>query len=454
MYEPLIRRVNNADDPLKDDYLPWLAESYEILDDSVTMRMTLRQGITFTDGTPLTAAGVEEFFRVLFEYGPANGSAIATVLTSDYGTAVRAVSEYELEVTTTTPMSERWLEGLSIVMIASPEGLIVNDEVAEMPAGTGPYTLVDSVPEVSATFERNPDYWNPDSVEFETVSMHVYSDDVAALNALKAGQLDAAYINEVGLTQGAEDAGLTVGVAYGTALALFFLDRAGTVSPPLADVRVRQAINLAFDRESINEALYFGKGRASSQMALPGEPTYVEGGDDRYAFDLDRAKELMADAGYEDGFEVVIPTVGQYTKPVEPIVEASLASINITVNWEIVTDDQIGLLFTEKWTGGEYPIAFSEFPLKSVQLTYIKLFLRGFQEPEAAELYDTGLNAGGQESEDALTALGEYMLDNAWYVPIIIKPGVVLSDADIHLTLGIDPAGATGVDLWEFKAAR
>jgi peptide/nickel transport system substrate-binding protein len=420
VYESLIMGVSST------EYTPWLAESYELSDDRLSVTMQLRTDVDFTDGVHMNAAAIERFFDAFLQ-GPVDG-----VLGPEYGTDVVATGEYSLELTTTVPVRNSWWQALSYVPIASFEALNDPDSLAVQPVGTGPYLLDEYVPESSATFVRNPDYWNAEAYDFDRVAYQIYVDDIAALNALKSGQLDTTVLGQIPLAVEAEAAGFGLFPTAGYFPSLFIIDRLGELVPALADVRVRQAMNLAFDREGINESLNLGRGAVSSQPFLKGEALYVEGGDDRYAFDLDRARQLMAEAGYADGFDLTIPTLSGYTKPYEPVLQQSLADIGIRVTYEVYPDTDAGKVLGELWPSGDYPVAAYTF-VPYDTLTWIERLWGGFKTEEAIALFDTVKHGDLEESERAERELGELILDEAWFVPFSFPPTFFAARPGIHI---------------------
>lgn len=421
-YEPLLR-LDQEGQPE-----PWLAESYELSDDGLTMTLSLRQDVDFTDGTHLNAATVKKFLDAYYS---------VTGLFAAYSLEIEELGEYALEFTTTRPMRGRFFTDFSWVLIASPAGFDDAATQTTMPAGSGPYLIEDVVPDVSISFVRNPDYWAPDAYPYDTVEMTVFDDDIAAVNALSSGQLDAAYIVDLSVAAGAaESVDLELNLGVGLSPSLFFIDREGSTFAPIADVRVRQAINMAFDRDAINDSLNFGLGQVSSQPFLPFEPSYVEGGDDRYPYDVDGAKDLLAEAGYPDGFELTVASVPGFTDHYEPALQQSLAEIGITLNLETVLIEDAISLFVDKWPNGVYPVASYPMAVGSTRYEWIDQYLGGFKDPVAQGLYDKFLYGDNDEAAEAIGDLGEYILEQAWFAPFSAPPAVVLSRPGYVVDIG------------------
>jgi peptide/nickel transport system substrate-binding protein len=417
VYESLFLR-----DPRTSEPEPNLAVSYEISEDRRSVTFELRDDVRFVGGTPMTAEAVAEFFTLLSRDEESGPYAIFT----EHEATFAATGETTLEVTASKAVDApnglfEWLGGTPI---ADPASMADREAAAASPQGTGPYLVEEFVPEVSATLVRNPDYWDPNSAlyPYDEVEILVFDDDVARLNALKSGQIDAAPLG-LNLAGEADDAGLTAHLsAGGRFTALWIADRAGAHVPALADQRVRQAIALAFDRETINETLNYGFGIVTSQPGIETSGVYVPDGDERYGYDPERARELLAEAGYAGGFDITIPTttflgINEWA----PVVQQSLADIGIRVSYEDFAD--VSAYFGAA-VSGDYPvILFRDDPGAG---NVIRVFVGPdavfnhprYEDPVVAELWETIRTGTSDEAVEAQAELGAYTLDQAWLAVI------------------------------------
>lgn len=402
---------------------PRLAEEFEMSEDGLSLVLQLRQGVTFSDGTPLDAEGVATYFTGLLA---TDVDGLANIM-KDYGTEVAATGEYELTFTTTKPLHDLWMRAMERVAILPPGAVDDPEAYRDAPVGTGPYLLEESSG-TEMTFSRNPDYWNPEAFDFDTVKLVLLEDDVAALNALKSGQVDATELGSTDLAAEAEAAGYALSTASGLGNmdTLIFQDRTGDIVPALGDVRVRQAINMAFDREAIAESLYSGFARISTQPFTVGSLHYTEGADDTYTYDFDRAKELLAEAGYADGFELTIVSAADYAVT-HPIVEQTLGDLGIRVTWDL----RVGLL--EVVQDKTSAVHLVRMPLDG-GVDWLGYFW-GFPTAESAELYRIFQEAAPAESKAAAAELGVYIIDNAWYAPIGMPDMTVASIPEVEVAL-------------------
>jgi peptide/nickel transport system substrate-binding protein len=420
-------------------HIPWLATSFEVSDDRKTTDFVLRDDVDFTDGVHMDAEGVAKSLNALI----ARGIEDSTWGWTDFDVRFTATGEYELEMTTAIPVSIRAghaFSGFVGLPVFSPAFVDDMDALNTAPVGTGPYVLDEVVPEVSASFTRNENYWNPDAAPFDTVEVMVFADQVAGLNALKSGQVDAVKI-DASAAADAEANGFRINESPGKSVGLWIADRAGKIQPALADIRVREAIQLAFDREAINDSMNYGYGSVNSQPFAEGTPEYVEGGDDRFGYDLEKARSLMADAGYADGFDLTIPSTSFLGINVwEPIVIQYLGDIGIRVTIDSFPDS--GAYFTAALTG-DYPvILLSTSWLTSMEVFFLPTAVFAFADanpdPKLAELGDTMTNGTLEESLQAASDIGEYVLDEAWFTAFVAPSFLWATNPDIEILRGVE----------------
>ena len=281
---------------------PGLAESYELTPEMMTL--TLREGLTFHDGATLDAEAVVanmERAQTLPE------STVASELAAIE--SVEAVEPLTVQINLSGPdaalpakLADR--SGMMIAPSSFEDGTNLNIEAI----GAGPWQLVDYAPGDRLVAERFEGYWNPDAVRLQEVEIRLIADDDSRLNALRAGEIDIAQIRESQVQVAEADTALTV--RTDPALAIDHLGLNISIEP-FDDPLVRRAINHAIDREALLEGLYRGVGTIAYQPFPPGywanEPD-IEGD---LTYDPERARELLAEAGYPDGFSFEFATNNQ-----------------------------------------------------------------------------------------------------------------------------------------------
>jgi peptide/nickel transport system substrate-binding protein len=285
------------------------------------------------------------------------------------------------------------------------------------PDGTGPYRLApSSVEGTQYVFEARENYWNSDVQHWNTMTYRLLGDQAAGFNALAAKQVDVAQVNERQVKE-AQSRRLEVAQWTAGAQGLLLLDRDGERVPALKDVRVRQAINHAFDRDLIVEQNAQGSGEPTTQFFGPGSSAYIPELDDAYPYDPEKAKKLLAEAGYPDGFTVQMPWAPG-NDVVQAFAKQSLEAINVKV--EVVSIPRQN--FQSAIAGGEYAMPWSIIGLGPTWQIVQRLALPQAQynafkstTPELEKLLSETQMAG--DDPDAGKDLNRYLVENAWFSP-------------------------------------
>jgi peptide/nickel transport system substrate-binding protein len=399
------------------ELIPQLATGYERSDDWKTVTLTLRDDVTFVDGVKFTADTLKAYLEGMYLV---EGWWFKGFWDQNTPT-LTVIDPTTLEITSDKPMNLMEFQFLKMlftgVPIASPHSLDDLAATKTEPLGSGAYLIEEVTEGVSVKLVRNEDHWNRDAYPFDEIEITQFADDVAALNALQAGQIDATKLASNFAGQ-AESEGFILHQTPGMFVEFYIGDREGALVPALADQRVRQALAMAFDRVAINESMNDGFGIITSQPFVAGSSMYVDGGDDRYPYDPERARELLAEAGYPDGFDIVIPTtplVG--INSWEPIIETYLADIGIQVTFE---NYQEGADWFAAAGGGTYPVVV--YPIFSVHMAPFFLpataYLNAFKIADVDANWTIMENGPDDAAAEAARELGEYVVDQAIVFPI------------------------------------
>ncbi len=281
---------------------PGLATKWRYVDDSQKVfEFTLRDDAKFSDGTPVTAEAVVGWLKYYLKSKNVYSGLLGK------NPKFEAVDTSTVRITMTAPLpSLPFLLSEANVnwgFVASPKAVANPDLMENATYGAGPYMLDPkrSVPGDHYTYVPNPHYYDKSKIKFTQVEMKAFQDTSTALQAQKAGQIDVGWTTDASTAQAAEQAGLTV---VSAPFAVFYAALNSKGQKPLQDVRVRQALNYAIDRKAIANALYGKYGVPSSQFTIP--PDANPGMEDYYAYDPEKAKSLLAEAGYADGFSFQI----------------------------------------------------------------------------------------------------------------------------------------------------
>lgn len=343
---------------------PWLAESWSVADDNVTWTFNLRGGVTFSNGEALDADAVAATFGlVLSEEGRATYS--ANVNNYGFVASVTAVDASTVEIVTTSP-NVLLPSAISIAYILPPSALDDVEAFAQSPVGTGPYTVAQWGDDM-IRLEAWDGSWRggPSVAAVEYVNL---PEAAARVQALQSGQIDIAQ------SPSPDSAGPLTGDGFemyaatrGQVLAMAFITKNGG---PLADVRVRQALNYAVDKEAIREALTGGFAPTGGLYPPPGVNGY-DASRFVYPYDPAKAVELLTEAGFADGFDIAAEmTLGSFPADVEIFDAMAGYLADIGVNVTITQIDFRGewlpnFLGTDgaDWSGNAFNYSWGTAPL-------------------------------------------------------------------------------------------
>jgi peptide/nickel transport system substrate-binding protein len=286
-------------------FQPSLAESFEIADDFMSASFKIRPTAKFHNGEPVTSEDV----RFTYENYRGTGAAIFQEKTERIETPD--------PLTFNVFFKEPFLDFLSLYGTpATGIGWIVPkayyeqvgpDGYKQNPIGAGPYKLVRNSSNTEFEFEAMVDYWRK-SPHVKTIVIKVITDDATRFAAMQTGELDFMNVIQGALLPAAEQTpGFTLAQV---STAPFWLEFPGWEDPsnPFNNIKVRQAVSYALDREAINEAETGGFSRIDTGNWIPdnliGALTEEDVKPEWYEYNLEKAKQLMAEAGFQNGFEV------------------------------------------------------------------------------------------------------------------------------------------------------
>lgn len=340
VYDTLLRR------DAKGNPAPGLAESWS-KPNARTVRFNLRSGVKFTDGTPLDAAAVKwNLDRARSTPTNPNVGVFLGI------TAVNVVDSNTVDVSFNTVSPAFLVEMGSIASaMASPK----SGDMTRAPIGTGGWIFDKAASQEGAkyVFNANPDWWDKANQHFAKIEISVVADNAARFNAMKTGQVDMVDVVMSDQRDDAKKAGWKVITTSDQVVPFLLGDRKGELVPALSKREVRQAMQLAVDGNAYTKAVLAGSGSP--------EPTFwpVDGqwnspeNAKRYAYNINRAKTLMRDAGYPNGFEMSVPAFAT-TKAANEAFATLMSEINIKVNIVQVAPGTAGALFRQK----KYPAVY------------------------------------------------------------------------------------------------
>ncbi len=349
-------------------FQPWLATEWETSEDGLVWTFKLREGVTFHNGEPFNAESVKFTFEDALNV---EGSSQTTVINELV--EVNVIDEYTVE-TVTARTNPIWLSQIAHLFMMPPgySAEVGTSGFNEAPVGTGAFKLVEWVKDDHVTVEKNPDWWNGEP-QVDVVTFRTIPDASARVASLQTGETDIIEVVPFdSIPQIESQEGLCV-LDRGGAITYIGLDTLKGL--PTEDKLVRQAINYAVDAEAIAEFVLVGRAQAVPGGLWPVSPGWDP--DLPFYNDKDRARELLAEAGYPDGFEIdfaIAQVQGMLQfKEVALAVQAELAEVGITVN---IIELETAAMF-DGYAASEFEMYF--FPWRS--------------NPEAARHFNTLLHS-------------------------------------------------------------
>ncbi len=278
-----------------------VASDYTISEDGLVYTFTLRDNVKFHNGNVVTAEDVK------YSLERVSGLLDGTPLISTLSTikSVDILDEKTVQVTVENANTELIYSFVEAIIPAGSG----EDETAD-PIGTGPFSFVSYKPQQGIVLAKNPDYWQEGLPYLDQVEFKIINSADTALLELQGGTIDFyAYLTD-SQAQALQGSHQVISSPTNMVQALFL----NNAVEPLNDVRVRQAISYALDKESINDFVGGGNGTLLSSAMLPTLKEYYVDLNDTYGTtaNVEKAKELMAEAGYADGFDMEIAIVSTY----------------------------------------------------------------------------------------------------------------------------------------------
>lgn len=422
-YDTLLRRDTDL------SLMPGLATDWNYVDDDgLVLRMEIREGVQFHDGESLDANAV----RASLERGMSLEGPMTSQL--DPIDEVEVLGDFEIEIRLNEPSPTLLLDLASLMGAVISPAAVENDDLATNPVGSGPWTYNadESLPGDNYVYDVFGKYWDPSVQGVERVTIFEMPNEDARLNALLSGQHDFAYIF-AGQAEQAEAAGMQVSGTPDRQWTVTIFDRDGEMVPELADVRVRQAMNHAINRQAIVDAIFFGVGEPGHQIFPPGSMAHSVEAEGVYDFDPDRARELLEEAGV-DGFSFEVPILPTYQAWAEAW-QAMLADVGIDAQLDVIEPGTL----TSSNMSGDYPVGalgIGEPHPYGEALRWLvadaPLNPLGTEDETVRRLVDEAAAANISEEERAniWQELSLYLTEEAWFMPTHFTDILIAYDPD------------------------
>ena len=399
------------------EIIPTLAESWEVSEDGLTYTFDLRDDVTFHDGTPFTADdAVWSLSEVISEESVAARKSDLIVMDQ-----ITAVDEGTLEVVLSRPSRSLLfnLAGVTIVKDGDTENTADN--------GTGPYRFVEWAQGDYLTIERNDDYWGEPAAN-PGVTFQFFTDTTAMNNALATGALDLVIAEDSPdqLTQFEDNPDFTISEGTSTTKYLWAFNDG---EAPFDDVRVRQGLYRAIDRDAILDAVWAGRGQVIGSMVPPTDPWYTDLSD-VHAYDPDSARALLAEAGVEDLTITLDYVAGDTEATIAQLLQSNLADVGVTLELNPIDD--------ATW----YQRIYTDHDFETTLMGHVNPrdifwyanpdFYWGYDSAEFQELVAASEAAGSDEEQaDLLRQANELMAQDAASAWLYLEPQIRVAAAGV-----------------------
>lgn len=403
---------------------PQLATEWSYSEDLETVTLKLREDVTFHDGEPFDAAAVKANLERSKKVGDAAGNTMKAAAAEIE--SIEAPDDLTAVIHLNKPDGGFvYSLGTQIGMMLSPAVLDGSTGLDLEPIGAGPYQVEEFKPSDTTTFSRYDEYWEAKEDRPAKFVVKYVVDSNTRLNAVRSGEATVSLVTPAQVS-GAEAGGLETVVNPTASRWTGYLN----TSRVLKDVRIRQALMYAIDRDTIAKALSFNTGEPTVQLIPEGAPGHVDGAEDQYPYDPDRAKALLAEAGYADGLTLsyILLNSPEYSQIADVLqqqlgevgIELKITQVDIaqaTMFMQGTGDmmvarwggraDQLGTLKTVVGNGGTYAPAGAV--TKKLEDALAKAESFSFEMPERAEW---------------LTAASQEAIDQAASVPIMTRSNI------------------------------
>ncbi|WP_258132657.1 ABC transporter substrate-binding protein [Microbacterium sp. MYb72] len=392
--------------------IPSLATDWTVADDDMSIDLDIRTDATFSDGTPVDVEAVIKSLDYL-KAGARSGEAYVNV----------ASFEKVDDDTLTINLTQRddtilYFMGLGRSYVASPAAIDAGT-LGKEPVGSGPYTL-DSTTSVAGAeyhFTKVADHWDAKTYPFSELAIFPIMDATARHNAMLSGQINVQYGDVANQAQADEQGWNTASRVSGWA-GLVITDHTGAKSEPLGKLEVRQALNYAFDGAAILGAVGSGAGVATNQVFPDGGDINDPALNDTYEYNMDKAKALLADAGYPDGFSISMP-MSPIFEQWKPAAEQALTELGVKVTWDNMQMPDYQL------NAPNYPMFISFLAMDGNQLATVARQVTSVQwfnpAPDYADnevlapLVEKVQTERGDAQTAAVKELNKGLVDQAWW---------------------------------------
>ena len=415
VYEGLVKLDNDG------TIMPLLAKSWTVSEDGLVYDFQLNEGVTFSDGSPFTAASVKFSLERVKDNWTANGPAYLDPIAQ-----IEVVSDSQARITLSKP-SNSWLFNMS-----GPVGTMFTEsgiaDLATDAVGTGPYTVSSFKTGDSLVLATNADYWG-EAPYMSDVTLRYFTDATAQTNALLSGDISLiSGISQFQLVdQFKSNADFQVLEGASTGEVTLSMNNAGAA---FSDVRVRQAVMYAIDRQAVLNTANSGYGLLIGSMVPPTDPWYDASLADLYPYDPDKAIELLDQAGVSDlSVAFKIPNL-PYAVAGAQVVKDQLDKVGITANVTVLEFPAVWL--DEVFANHDYDMSLiMHSEPRDVTIFAVPSYYAGYDSPEVIAKFAQADTAGAATHVELMREATRTMTEEAAANWLYLQPAISLADADL-----------------------
>jgi peptide/nickel transport system substrate-binding protein len=325
------------------------------------------------------------------------------------------------------------------------------------PVGTGPFKFVSYELNTVIKGTKFNDYWQKGKPYLDAIEMHSIADPMTRSAAFEAGEVDAVICltlskTEYDLQQKGYD------IFTGNVNFISLLPDSKNNKSPFANLKVRQALEYAINRDAIVKTCTWGFGVAAYQLAAPGTPYYITDLPAR-TYNPDKARQLLAEAGYPDGFKTkIIAFAGGIPQDVLVAVQGFLSKVGIDVELKIGDVATFMGSMYQGWENGmcAIPLSVHANPNVSLRDLAMQTSIMGVSTLRTAELEEQFLTSAAARNYDPalVQKVIQSIFDNATFIPIYGVPGGTIAQPYVHdagFNTGQTSSGWEPADLWLSK---
>ena len=428
--------------------IPWLASSWKIAADNKSISLTLRDGVTFQNGTPVTTAAVVASFTKASDPKKGKNAYPTMSVVKDW----TVVDGKTITLNFNNPVPERQITDILQFMAVIDPAIV--EDVETKANGSGPFMIADRVLGQRFRLVKNPKYWRAGEPVLDEIIFTVFADNDSASAALESGAVDAIYGGGARAAVRLRDAGNQLFQGKGQLVQVL---RINTTRGPFRNEKYRQAFNYLIDRAAILRLGYANLGEVTALPWAPASPAADRSYDKTYAFNIDKGRALLKESGLSEAemnaWKLLVNGSDEDAVKISQLVQSTLVKAGIKIELEIKQGGE----FVDALLGGKFDAVFGgvgnvqKFPSRvttnSIYRT-VKNPVLGDPNPHTAYVaaIERVNNAFGADVKPGYDNLNKVLVESAF--------GIATNTFDVALMVASKKVGGFTPDIDNMLIAR